>query len=365
MNFRSPYLEWIKLQHFPKYNLGMSGMYFTGSIADLGLNPAELKVNVPGSHGADALKDALSYRYKVPPENILLCTGTSGVNYLLLKTLFSPGDEVLVETPVYDPLPNALASIGARPVYLPRDFSKSWQIDENMIHRFVNSKTRAMILTNLHNPTCSMISDEKLKSLADILNGFHCLLLVDEVYLEFFFNRNKQTSFHLASNIVTSSSLTKAFGLGGLRAGWSFASAAVVEKAHKVYNLVLGSGPCITETIGAKILSDDRLYNSFADKAVNLIGENLPLVEAFIGSRTDISWVKPDGGITCFPMLNTSDEVDILHKTLLDEFETLVIPGKYFSSPTGFRLGYGVPKGMLEPGLANIGKALDALKKEV
>ena len=361
MNSRSAYLEWIKALEFPKYNLGMSGMYYTGTVKDLGIEAGNLQINTLGKYGSEAFREALSNRYGVPEGNILICIGTSGVNYLLFKSLFSAGDEVLIETPVYDPLPAALQAVGARPVFLPRDPAQGYQFDESLILKLLTVKTKGLVLTNLHNPTGVMISADKLKSLADLLGQRGCYLIVDEVYLEFYFGKGPETAFHLADNIITTSSLTKAFGLGGLRAGWSFAPVKAVEKARSLYNLIVGSGPGITEYIASRIVSDEFLYRKFADKAEKLIEMNLPLVEDFIVSRSELSWVKPDGGITCFPLLESSEKVEILQRTLYDDYETLIMPGRFFSAPMGFRLSYGIEPEMLKQGLKNIGMALDML----
>ena len=361
MNSRSAYLEWIKDLEFPKYNLGMSGMYYTGTAGDLGIDAGDLQINTQGMYGSEAFREALSDRYRVPAENIIICTGTSGVNYLLFKSLFSAGDEVLIETPVYDPLPAALQAVGARPVFLPRDPAHGYQFDESLIVKLLTVKTKGLILTNLHNPTGVNISAEKLKALADLLGQRGCYLIVDEVYLEFFFSQNQETAFHLADNIITSSSLTKAFGLGGLRAGWSFAPVKAVEKARSLYNLIVGSGPGITEYVASRIVSDENLYRKFADNVERLIEMNLPLVEDFVESRPELSWVKPDGGITCFPLMESSEKAELLHRTLYDDYETLIMPGRFFSAPMGFRLSYGIEQDLLKQGLKNIGMALDVL----
>ena len=361
MKSRSAYLEWIKALEFPQYNLGMSGMYYTGTVKDLGLDPADLPVNTPGMYGTESFRDALSGKYGVPPENIVISIGTSGINYLLFKTIFEPGDEVLVETPVYDPIPAAVQAVGARPIFLPRDPGNGYQFDESLILKLLSVKTKGLILTNLHNPTGVMISEENLKSLAGLLNQRGCYLIVDEIYIEFFFGKDHGTAFHLADNIITTSSLTKAFGLGGLRAGWSFAPVKAVDKAHGLYNIMVGSGPGITEQIASKIVSDENLYRRFADGTTKLIKENLPLVEEFVESRPEMTWVKPDGGITCFPVMDSSTKVEILHQILLKDYQTLIMPGKFFSSPMGFRLSYGIPQDILVKGLKNIGMALDVM----
>ena len=360
MSIRSPYLEWIKALEFPQYNIGMSGMYYTGTAADLGIDSSDLPVNARGMYGLESFIDALSGRYNIPVENIFVSQGTSSVNYQIFKALFVPGDEALIETPVYDPLPAAIQAVGARPVFLPRVFEDNFQIREEVVQKLLSPKTKALLVTNLHNPSGILIPDEKLQSLARLLGNSGSYLIVDEVYLEFYFGK-KNTYFHLAENIITTSSLTKAFGLGGLRAGWSFAPAAVVEKARRIYNLVVGSGPGITEYIASKIISDDALYNRFADIAEEIIAINLPIVEEFIESRRELKWVKPDGGIVCFPYLENSEMVDNLYNILYRELDTLIMPGKFFSAPPAFRLGFGIPSDILRKGLKNLGTVLDSI----
>ncbi len=254
MNHRSPYLEWIKQLQFPKYNLGMSGLYFDGTVGDLGIEISDYTINSFGAYGYPGLYEALNHRYKVPQESIIVGIGVSGVNYMLFKALFAPEDEVLVETPVYDPLPNAIQAVGARPVFIPRDISQGFQIEENILRKLISPKTKGMVITNLHNPSGVYMPPEKIKSLAHTLSSLGAYLIIDEIYLEFFFGHKLRTAFGLMDNIITTSSLTKAFGIGGLRAGWAFAPPKIIDKIKKVYNLLIGSGPAITEKIVSRII---------------------------------------------------------------------------------------------------------------
>jgi aspartate/methionine/tyrosine aminotransferase len=203
-----------------------------------------------------------------------------------------------------------------------------------------------------------LIPDEDIRSLADLAKSHNAFLIVDEIYLEFYFCKGVQTAFLLCDNIITTSSLTKAFGLGSLRVGWSFAPQEVVKKAEKMFDLMIGGTPCAMEYIIYKVLSSKILLNRFTEQAFGLIKNNLPLVEQFIDLQTDLQWIKPDGGIICFPRTTSAQKTEKLLRILSDEYQTWVIPGKFFFDPAGFRLGYGVESELLIKGLKNIDRAL-------
>lgn len=359
--YGSPYLEWIKDLQMPPLNLGMSGMRFEGNLDALGLKAGEVPVAVHHDYGLPEFIDALSGRCSVPKRNIISGIGTSGANFHVFCALLSPGDEVIVETPVYDPLPFALKQAGAVVKFVPRRPENSWRLDPDDLKSIMTNRTRAVVITNLHNPTGALMSDDDLKAMSRIIAEREGWLIVDEVYLEFYFGKGPKTSFLLGDNIIVTSSLTKAFGLGPLRAGWIFAPGKLIDSLRRVYNLMVGVTPSITEYIAARILADDSLYGRFAANAEKLIEANLPLVDEFVHSRGDIDWVKPEGAVSGFIITDSPEKADNLHRLLLDEYKTLVMPGRFFDYPQGFRLGFGIPAANLREGLKNIGAALDRL----
>lgn len=355
----SPYMEWIKDLEMPRVNLAFSGMHFNGTAADLGLKAEKMALSDFSPYGLPDLKSALNRRYGVPEKNILLNIGTSGCNYLLFSTMFEPGDEVLVETPVYDIIPNALKQLGFKVVDLPRRFENGYLIDEDELENLMGENCKAVVLTNLHNPSGVLLTDEHIKSLSRICKRRGCWLIIDEIYLEFYFGKGPGTAFHQSDNIIVTSGLNKAFGLGGLRAGWCFAPEDIVAGMLKLYNLMGNMNPYITEYIAFRVLADDEIYGKFAETPMRLMEENIPLVEDFIDSRPDLEWVKPDWGISCFPRAESVERSEAIYRLLLEEYETFVIPGRFFFDPGCFRLSYGIEREMLIEGLENIGKALD------
>jgi aspartate/methionine/tyrosine aminotransferase len=361
MDYGSPYMEWIKEVEFPRISFARSGMGFSGKIAELGLTIEELSIAQTSSYGSQELKSALKSRFGVPENNIFLNMGTSGANFVIFSALFRAGDEVLVESPVYDPLPEALRLLGIQVKCAPRRFENGFQFEESEIDKLFTRNTKALVITNLHNPSGVLVPPAGITSLASIAKKHNAYLIVDEIYLEFYFEKRPKTAFLLDDNIIVTSSLTKSCGFGGLRMGWGFCPEEIVLRAQKIYNLIAVENPPLTEYITFKFLTNNKVFNKFADKVTKVISKNLPLVESFIQSRSDIEWMKPTNGIICFPMLKSGDTVEKLFNKLYNEYQTLITPGRFFYEPRGFRLGYGLDTAKLREGLNNIAEALNTI----
>jgi aspartate/methionine/tyrosine aminotransferase len=155
---------------------------------------------------------------------------------------------------------------------------------------------------------------------------------------------------------ITTSSLTKSYGLAGLRCGWVMASPEVTERVYRARDIVDGTGVFPAEKLSLLAFSHlDRL----AARARAVLDPNLALVRSFLGSRPDLAWVEPGGGTTVFPRLRHADDASPLVDRLARQHDTGVVPGSFFQSPAHFRLGFCGTREVLEEGLTRLGRALD------
>ena len=362
-NFDSHYISWLKTSdHMPKINLGQSGMHTPATLADIGLKPEELPLNEVGLYGLDRFKSAIAGIYNVPEKNLVIGVGASGLNFLIFSTLFDHDDKVLVESPVYDTIPFALKQLGMQVEYLPRRFENGFRIDTDEFKSLMKNDIKAVVLTDLHNPSSMKLDEDSIVSIAAICKERNAWLIIDEIYLEFFFRNRPKSAFHISDNVIVTTSLTKAFGVGWLRAGFCFAPEQVVSEAQKVGNLMWNVSPSITEHIAAEILTRPEIYDKLSAIPTRLIETNLPIVTEFIESRDDIEWVKPDGGISSFPRLESASKSKKLYEILTNEFDTFIVPGKFFFDDRSFRMSFGIPTEMLKQGLENIDTVLNRLK---
>jgi aspartate/methionine/tyrosine aminotransferase len=346
------YMEWAKSRPLAKINLSRSGLP-DRSFDDLNLERADLDINGEHPYGYPPLIEAIASRYRVDEKNVLPTLGASQAVFITCAVLLEPGDEVLIEKPAYEPLLAVPRFFKADIKRFERKFEDGYMVDLDHFQSLISPRTKLVVLTNLHNPSGVLLSPAALKKLALAAAEEGAMVLVDEIYLEFL--DGKETAFHGADNVIIASSLTKAYGLGGLRCGWILAPSFLTEKMRRFMDHDNVEGVFIGEQISAKVFN--RL-DSIQAKNKPDIEKNLALVRDFIRREKKLRWVEPAHGIVCFPRIEARLDGGQLARLLQEKYETSVVPGYFFEEPKHFRLGYGVPIPVLKQGLENIRSVL-------
>jgi aspartate/methionine/tyrosine aminotransferase len=246
-------------------------------------------------------------------------------------------------------------ALGATVKRIERGFQNGYKIDIRELRRIARKKTRLIILTDLHNPSGVKIPAETLEDLADLARTLRVYILIDEVYLDFMFAESTPTCARLSKQFISTNSLTKVYGLDGLRCGWILAEEKLVRRLWQVKDFVDANGPFPAETISAQIFG--RLPEILG-KVRTKVNANFPMVRKFVESHPRLTWVPPDGGVICFPRYRNPSDLGARLKRLVSEFDTLVVPGSFFEARSHFRLGYGIPTKTLRTGLQNLGTVL-------
>lgn len=280
-------------------------------------------------------------------------------NHLAMAALVDSGDEVLIEQPAYEPLLTVAEYLGARIRRFPRRFEAGFQLDPREIERAMTPRTRIVVVTNLHNPSGARASDSTLRLIGEIAQSRGAYVIVDEVYLEACFDPAARSAFHLGPNFIVTSSLTKAFGLSGLRCGWILAPAALAERMWRLNDL-FGVIPAHPAEL-LSVVALDHLHEIAAYARARL-DANRPVLMRFLDSRRDLLAIRPNDGTVVFPQF-AGGRVDALCQLLREKYETSVVPGRFFEMPEHFRIGIGGKTELLEEGLKRLGQALDELSR--
>src|ERR1700751_6457328 len=231
---RSTYIEWAKLRSEARYKLASSDM-LAYPLKELPVRIEQLRIpNSSGGYGDATLIEGLAKKAGVPADCVVHAQGTSMANHLAMAALVEPDDEVLIEEPAYEALLAVARYLGAKIRRFPRRLEDGFKLDPREVERAISPRTRLIVFTNLHNPTGVRTPDSTLKLVGDIARSLGAHVLVDEVYLEACFDSPGRSAFHLGSNFVATSSLTKAYGLSGLRCGWILAGPALAERMWRV-----------------------------------------------------------------------------------------------------------------------------------
>jgi aspartate/methionine/tyrosine aminotransferase len=353
-------MEWAKLHAHARYDLAASGV---GSLplAELPVPPDEvlaaLEITGAPGYGYPPLVERLAARAGVEPERVVCATGTSMANHLALASVLEPGDEVLIEQPTYEVLVSAARYLGAAVRRFPRRFDDGWAIDPDAVERAMTPRTRMVVVTNLHNPTGVRTPDNVLAELAGRTERRGARLLVDEVYLEACFDSAARSAVHLGENVLATASLTKAYGLSGVRCGWVLAPPQLAERMRHLDDLYGASAAHPAERLS--VLALDHLA-PIAERARRRLAANQTILHRFLDTRSDLAAVRPDHGTIVFPQLK-SGSVEDLCTILRDRYDTSVVPGRFFDEPAHFRLGLGGTTDDVEEGLRRLGGALDDL----
>lgn len=355
-SFRSDYMHWAKTLQASRYNLANSGL-FNFPLADFPARLEDLELSGASLYGYEPLQAALSRHLGVPQERVVHATGTSMANHLAMAATFEPGDDVLIEQPTYELIVATASYLGANIRRFQRRSGQGFRLDLDEVERALTPRTRLIVLTNLHNPSSAHADDGTLRKLAGLAREAGARVLIDEVYLDAAFDRVAPTAHLLADNIVTTSSLTKVYGLSGLRCGWIVADPALASRIWRLNDLfgVIHAHPA--ERLGIVALEN---FQQIASRAKRLLAANRELLNRFLASRADLECEPLRGGTVVFPRWRGGN-VDRLCALLREKYETTVVPGHFFDMPDHFRVGIGRDTPDTAEGLARLGKALDDL----
>jgi aspartate/methionine/tyrosine aminotransferase len=180
---------------------------------------------------------------------------------------------------------------------------------------------------------------------------------VDEVYLETCFDSPWKSSYHLGANFVATSSLTKAFGLSGLRCGWVLAAPPLAQRMWHLNDLFGVVAPHPAELLS--VIALDHLPQ-IAARAKDILKTNRALLKQLLDSRKELLTIWPEAGTIAFPQL-TSGPAEAFCQLLREKYETSVVPGRFFEAPEHFRIGIGGDTENVREGLSRVAAALDDL----
>jgi aspartate/methionine/tyrosine aminotransferase len=354
-------MEWAKFYSSAKFNLATSGM-FSFPLAELGVTIDQLEINGPSIYGYEPLIQAIARRYRVPQESVVSAVGTSMANYLALAATTEPGDEILVEQPTYELILSTARYLGLEIRRFPRRAENNFAIDPADVERNLSPRTRMIAICNLHNPSGALAPDSVLREIGHLARKSGAYVMVDEVYREMLFESVPQSSFQIdPERFIVTNSLTKAYGLSGLRCGWVLAPPELARRMFRINDLHGATFAHPAELLS--VIALEKLAQIAAGMK-SILDANRKLLQDFLRSRDDLDYFWPEYGTIVFPRLK-SGSVDGLWTLLRDQFETSIVPGRFFEDLERFRMGVGTPTESVKEALQQFSRGLDRYKTSV
>jgi aspartate/methionine/tyrosine aminotransferase len=344
-----------------QYNLAESSVS-DFILKNIRLSIHELSLCYTDHKGKPALRQLIAADNKnLDKENVLLTAGAASALFIIASSLLSKEDHLIVIRPNYATNIETPKMLGCDITYIDLHFENNWEPDIHKIQKAIRPNTKYISITHPHNPTGTLISEAALSALIKMAEQNNLYLLADETYRELSFTKPYPLAASLSNRAISVSSVSKAYGLPGLRIGW------LITRDENLLELFLAAKEQIFIT--NSVLDEEVAYQFLSQKdnyvktISTRIETNFSIVENWISKEKRIEWIKPGGGVVCFPRIKPEYKIDTnsFYDTLLHKYSTMVGPGHWFDMPDNYmRIGYAWPSTQeLGKGLINISLALD------
>lgn len=336
--------------------------YSDAHLRDLNLDLSQLVLCYGDHLGRPELRELIAADANpLSANDILITAGAASALFIIATSLLKAGDRLVVVRPNYATNIETPRAIGASIDFVDLAFEEGFRIDVDRLAGRITADTKLVSLTCPHNPTGVMMNDGDLRRVIELVESRGALLLLDETYRDMAFKDRLPCAASLSPRAISVSSLSKTYGLPGIRIGWiACRDRALMETflAAKEQMVICNS-----------VVDEEIALNFVQHKQANLprirarIAEHFNIIKEWMREQPHLEWIEPAGGVVCFPRIRLESGVDVerFYQILNGEYKTFVGPGHWFEQDRRFmRIGFGWPgTAELRRGLANITRSLD------
>ena len=286
-------------------------------------------------------------------ERVMATNGSSEANYLVMHSLLEPGDEVVVLEPFYQQLYSIAETIGCKLKRWRLRFEDNFRPDLSEARRLIGPQTRMIVVNFPHNPTGASLTPAELDELIELAAGSGAYLVWDAAFAEISYNSPVLIDpGERYDRSITLGTLSKAYGLPGLRVGWCLAAPDVLERLIRLRDYTtLHLSPLVELVATRAIENGDLLLKPRLAQARH----NLELLSSWVDRHSEyVSLVRPQGGVCVFMRLHNVDDVEDFCRQFAHEYSVLLVPGTSFRDPNHVRLGFGCSTAELTEGLSRL-----------
>ena len=342
-------------QYFGKYEF--TAKYLLSSSDAESRTIQELLDLEPGSHerflkhwcgytespGAPALREVISGMYRgIRPEDVLVLAATEEGIFVLYHALLSPGDHVIVETPCYESALEVARSTGARVSEWRRSHENGWAHDLAALEKLIQPSTKIIYINTPHNPTGLLMPAGVFEQVMRLAANRGIIIFCDEVYRELEHDpvNRLPAACEGYERAVSLGSLSKTYGLPGLRLGWLASKDAEILRRcleFKYYTTICASAP--SEFLATLALGHREVL---IQRNREIVLRNLPVLDSFFRERSSLfEWVKPDASPIGFVRYKPPGDLRSICEDLVGKAGVLLLPGNVYDQPRHIRFGYG------------------------
>ncbi|MEO6223791.1 MAG: aminotransferase class I/II-fold pyridoxal phosphate-dependent enzyme [Vicinamibacterales bacterium] len=321
----------------------------------------QLPLGYSEARGTLALRTALASTYEsVSPDQILVTTGAIEANYLLFNVLLDAGDHVIAPYPAYQQLYTVPRAIGCDVSLWNVGPETGYRYDVDALERLVTSNTRLIIVNTPHNPTGAMLSPADAARVYALADAVGAWVIGDEAYR--WLSVPDGDAFappvvDMGARGISVGTLSKPYGLPGLRIGWIAGPPDVVERCWGMRDYISLSPGKLNDALACLGL---KHHDKIVARNREIIVANLAAASAWIDTRRDVlSWTPPRGGLLALLKYDLPVDSLALADMLATEYSVMLAPGSAFGYEHHLRLGVGQRPDLFAKGLVEAGRGLD------
>jgi aspartate/methionine/tyrosine aminotransferase len=318
------------------------------------------------SNGSDELRARIAAFYDgARNDGIVVTNGGAEANFLAMWELVRPGDEIAVVVPTYMQTYGLAEIAGARVMEIPLREENRWQPDPSDIRRAVTDRTRVIVVTNPGNPTGSVLGSDARAAIIDAAASTGAWILADEVYTGAELDGAETTSFFgQYEKVIATGSLSKAYGLPGLRIGWAASDPATAQALWARSDYTTISHGELTDHL-ACIALDPAVRPFLLERTRRIVRAGVDTLTRWMEEKGGFHWHPPDAGAICLVRYDAPVESDVLAERLRAGYGVLIVPGTHFGLGRYIRFGLGMPTDYFRAALDRVDAALKTAAVEV
>ncbi|MBT5718934.1 MAG: aminotransferase class I/II-fold pyridoxal phosphate-dependent enzyme [Gammaproteobacteria bacterium] len=354
-----------------EFNLTESGVHpitlreLIGDDSDMLEKLLQLEINYPHVNGIPPLRENIAALYEgASTENVLVTVGAVEANHIIMQTLLEGADELATLTPTY----KQVWGIAANNNHLVKPFrldpNQAWALDIEDLHRQVNKNTKIIALVNPNNPTGHILTESEMNEIVAAAEKVGAWILADEVYRGAERTQEEETPsfFGRYDKVLAVGSMSKAYGLPGLRVGWVVGPPSTIEDLWRRHEYTAITAGMISNHLAAHALSE-AVRPRLRDRARNYIKAGYPILKEWMDSQDGLfSHTPPQASAVTFIKYNLDVNSTALMEKLCTEASVFVGAGDSFGMDNHIRIAFGQSKEVLDEAFSRIEKTLDSLR---
>ncbi|MBU0703355.1 MAG: aminotransferase class I/II-fold pyridoxal phosphate-dependent enzyme [Chloroflexi bacterium] len=359
-----------KWENVVEYNLSESGVHPV-TIRELVDDPAEIErllsteLNYPQANGTVELRERIAALYPgATPDNVLVTVGCIEANFITLQTLLAPGDEMVVMLPNYMQIWGVGHNLGLRVRAFHLKEELGWGLDLAELNEAVSAQTKLIAVCNPNNPTGHILTEAEMDGIVAAAERVGAWLLADEVYsgAERLTDTQTPSFWGRYDKALATGSMSKAYGLPGLRLGWVVAPADTADAIWARHEYITISATMLSNKLATIALSPE-VRPRLIQRTRDYIRRGFPILDGWLESHEGtFSLVPPQAAAIAFARyhldLNSTDQV----KRLIHEKSVLIGAGEHFGVDHHLRISYGLRPDYLRAGLDRIHELIVELR---